>query len=262
MTTSSSTFSLESTRIGDLDIPIMKGGTGPSLLVLHDDVGKPGWLPFYQQLAQNSTVFVPSHPGFDGADRPDWMRSIRDMALVYAWLMPELGLEGTNVVGLGFGGWLAAELASMSHDRFNKIVLVGPVGLQPSDGHILDQFLLGGDEYAKLCFHNPDLFHEHFGDDPTYEQKEIWEVNREMAARIAWKPYMFDQALHMLLPGISNQSLIIWGENDRIVPVSCPQQYQSLLPNSRFEKLSNCGHLADMEQPEQLANMINTFLAQ
>jgi pimeloyl-ACP methyl ester carboxylesterase len=83
-----------------------------------------------------------------------------------------------------------------------------------------------------------------------------------MAARIAWKPYMFDQALHMLLPGISNQSLIIWGENDRIVPISCPQRYQSLLPNSKFEKLANCGHLADMEQPEQLANMINTFLAQ
>ena len=262
MTTTSSTFTQNNVRVADLDIPFMKAGSGNPLLVLHDDVGKPGWLPFYEQLARNSTVFVPSHPGFDGVDRPEWMRSVRDMALVYSWFMREAGLDAVNVVGLGFGGWLAAELAAMSHRRFNKIVLVGAMGLKPTEGEILDQFLLAGDEYAKLCFHSPAIFHEHFGDDPSLEQKEIWEVNREMTARIAWKPYMFDQALPVLLPGINNPTLVVWGDDDKVAPISCGQRYQQLLPNARLEQIPNCGHLPDMEHPQQLASLINTFLTE
>ena len=92
-------------------IQMLKGGTGRPLLILHHDVGNAGWLPFYDELARDLTVQVPSHPGFGKSDRPEWMRTVRDMALVYLWLLADLKLDSIGVVGLGFGGWIAAETA-------------------------------------------------------------------------------------------------------------------------------------------------------
>ena len=57
-------------------VHLMKGGTGKPLLVYQDDLGSPGWLPFYEELAQEFTVYVPAHPGFGKSQRPDWMRNV------------------------------------------------------------------------------------------------------------------------------------------------------------------------------------------
>lgn len=46
-------------------VHLLTSGIGEPLLILHRDVGNPGWLPFYEQMAQHCTVYVPSHPGFD-----------------------------------------------------------------------------------------------------------------------------------------------------------------------------------------------------
>ena len=79
-------------------VHLLKGGTGEPLLILHRDVGNPGWLPFYGDLAQRFTVYVPSHPGFDKSDRPEWMRNVRDLAIVYQWLLKELQLDTLSLV--------------------------------------------------------------------------------------------------------------------------------------------------------------------
>jgi pimeloyl-ACP methyl ester carboxylesterase len=65
---------------------LWRGGTGEPLLVLHHDTGNPDWLPFHQQLAERFDVIAPSHPGYDRSARPEWMRSVRDVAIVYQWL--------------------------------------------------------------------------------------------------------------------------------------------------------------------------------
>ena len=93
-------------------IHCLQSGFGEPLLILHRDVGNPGWLPFYEMLAKKFTVYVPSHPGFDKSERPDWMRNVRDLAALYAWLLKDLKIPSLSVIGLGFGGWIAAELAT------------------------------------------------------------------------------------------------------------------------------------------------------
>jgi pimeloyl-ACP methyl ester carboxylesterase len=114
-------------------VHFLTSGTGEPVLILHRDVGNPGWLPFYEHLAQHFTVYVPSHPGFDQSDRPDWMRKVRDMAMVYQWLLKDMKLNSLSVVGLGFGGWIAAEMASMDHHQLKKLVLVSAMGMQTSE---------------------------------------------------------------------------------------------------------------------------------
>ena len=261
MSISTQGFSEEVVEVGFGKVHLMKGGAGKPLLIFQDDLGSPGWLPFYGELAKIFTVYVPAHPGFGKSERPWWMRSVRDLSVTHKWLLKVLGLESLPVVGMGFGGWVAAEMATSCQHTFDRIVLVGAVGVQPLEGQIVDQFLLSGEEYAKLCFHNPAKFEELYGSETTADQREAWEVNREMAIRVAWSPYMFDQALPHLLGSVDTPTLVIQGKDDKIVPASCGRRYADLLPNARLEVLDECGHCADVEKPEELASLITGFIS-
>src|ERR1700751_778901 len=93
---------------------LARAGSGKPVLVLHHDIGTPDRLPFYDALATKYDVLVPHHPGYSRSERPDWMGSVRDIAAVYRGLLSELGVEQGALIGLGFGGWIAAEMASMA----------------------------------------------------------------------------------------------------------------------------------------------------
>ena len=259
MSTTATNFTEEFVQVDFGKIHLMKGGTGSPLVLFQDDLGSPGWLPFYEELARKFTVYVPSHPGFGKSERPDWMRSARDLALGQLWFMKTIGLESASVVGIGFGGWVTAEMATMCHHLFDSIVLVGAVGVQPTEGEILDQCLLSGEEYARLCFHDSAKFDALYCAETTVDQREAWELNREMVIRLAWKPYMFDQALPHLLGSIDTPTLVVSAEYDKVVPASCGRRYADLLPNARSEVLDGCGHCADVEKPVELAALISGF---
>ncbi len=242
------------------NVHLLKAGHGDPVLVLHHDVGNPGWLPFYDALASHFSVYVPSHPGFGKSDRLDWMRTVRDMAAAYQWILEKLGIERVSVVGLGFGGWIAAEMSTMCPHRFRKMVLVGAMGLQPREGEILDQFLISTIDYVEAGFHDPKTFTELYGEEPSGDQLELWEINREMTTRIAWKPYMYSQELPFLLPSVATPALIVWGRDDKIVPLECGEMYRSLLPNAKLKVLERCGHFAEVEQAQELAQLTMDFL--
>ena len=85
---------------------VATAGRGAPVLVLHHDVGSPERLPFYDALAREFTVLVPSHPGYDKSERPAWLHNVRDVAAVYQWLLAARDLTDVSLVGLGFGGWI------------------------------------------------------------------------------------------------------------------------------------------------------------
>jgi pimeloyl-ACP methyl ester carboxylesterase len=242
-------------------VHLLQGGTGEPLLILHRDIGNPGWLPFYEQMAQRFTVYVPSHPGFDKSERPEWMRNVRDMAAVYAWLLKDLKLDSLHAIGLGFGGWIAAELATMNHHLFKKLVLVSALGIQPTRGEILDQFLLYTTDYIKAGFADPGKMDQLYGAEPDVDQLVTWEINREMTTRIAWKPYMFNKALPVLLRGVETSTLIVWGKEDKIAPVNCGERYMQALPHAQFVVLNHCSHFVEIEKADELAKLVNEFLS-
>ena len=249
-------------------VHLMRRGRGDPLLILHDDIGTPGWIPFYEELADRFTVYVPSNPGYGKSELPDrslrpvWMRDVREVATVHGWLLEVLGLESLAVIGIGLGGWVAAEIAVMCHHRFRRIVLVGPIGIQPTEGEIVDQFLLTGQEYVQMGFHDQAKFEEVYGLEPDMEQQEQWEINREMTARIAWKPYMFDKALPFLLSGVKTPTLVVWGAEDKIALRSCAERYADALPNARLEVIQGAGHTLDIEKPKELAALVNNFVTE
>ena len=99
--------------VGGCRIRLMRGGTGHPLFVLHGATGA-SWLPFMQKLAEHFEVIAPEHPGFGESDTPDWLDTIYDLAYFHLDLLQQLKLDNVNLVGLSFGGWVAAELAVRS----------------------------------------------------------------------------------------------------------------------------------------------------
>jgi pimeloyl-ACP methyl ester carboxylesterase len=241
---------------------LARAGRGRPLLVLHHETGTLDRLPFYDALAAHHDVLVPHHPGYSKSQRPEWMRSVRDIAVIYRGLLADLGLRDAALVGLGFGGWIAAEMASMAPADLSRLVLVGAMGIKPPQGDILDLAVTGYVDYARAGFHDQKAFDRVYGAEPSVDQLEMWDICREMSFRIAWKPYMYSQTLPHLLGAVRAPALVAWGDDDKVVPSSTAAAYVKALPNARLEIVKTAGHCVDMEQPEALAKLVTRFIAQ
>jgi pimeloyl-ACP methyl ester carboxylesterase len=191
------------------------------------------------------------------------MEGIDDLARFYLWFIDTARLGRPHVLGHSSGGWTAAEMAAMSPGSIDRLVLVAPVGLKPEVGEILDVFYYTPLQVRELTVHDPKTipeWDELFVRPPTPAEQEIALRNREMTARLTWKPYMHNPRLAHFLPRVGNPTLIVWGREDRIVPVVCGEQYRKLLPNATLSVLERCGHLPPIEQPDAFARLVIDFL--
>lgn len=239
---------------------VSRAGSGPAVLVLHHDIGTVDRLPFYDALAEKFDVVIPHHPGWGKSERPAWLRHPRDIAAIHSWLLAELGVANVSLVGLGFGGWIAAEMASQSPTTYRRLVLVGAMGIKPPEGDIADQAIVSYIDYPKAGFHDEAAFARVYGDITT-DQLEAWDISREMCFRTAWKPYMYSQTLPHLLGGVRTPALVIWGDDDRIVPLSAGHAYARALRDATLTTIPGCGHSAEMEKPEIVAKLASDFIA-
>lgn len=244
---------------------LSRAGKGKPVLVLHHETGTLDRLPFYDALAAKYDTIVPHHPGYSRSAQPDWMRSVRDIAVAYRGLLASLKVKEAALVGLGFGGWIAAEMAGMAPADLSKLVLVGAMGVKPprdekGGGDILDLAITGYVDYARAGFHDQKAFDRVYGAEPSSDQLEMWDICREMSFRIAWKPYMYSQTLPHLLGAVKAPSLVVWGDDDKVVPLSAGKRYVEALPNAKLEVVKGCGHCVDMEQPDALAKLVTNFI--
>jgi pimeloyl-ACP methyl ester carboxylesterase len=178
---------------------------------------------------------------------------------VYQGLIAERGLTDVTLVGLGFGGWIAAEMATMAPRALKKLVLVGAMGVKPERGFIADQALVSYIDYVRLGFSDQAVFDRIYGRETPTPTLEQWDLNREMTFRIAWKPYMYNPTLPHLLGTVATPTLVVWGREDEVVPRECGERYVKALRNAKLEIVEGAGHFVDMEKPEQLARLIGGF---
>ena len=250
-----STYDLSGTKLH-----LSRAGKGKPVLVLHHETGTLDRLPFYDALAAKYDVLVPHHPGYSRSQRPDWMRSVRDIAVTYRGMLASLKIKDAALVGLGFGGWIAAEMAGMAPADLSKLVLVGAMGIKPPAGDILDSAITGYIDYVRAGFHDQKAFDKVYGAEPSGDQLEMWDICREMSFRIAWKPYMYSQTLPYLLGAVKAPALVVWGDDDKVVPLSAAKRYVEALSKAKLEIVKGCGHCVDMEQPEALARLVTNFI--
>jgi pimeloyl-ACP methyl ester carboxylesterase len=241
-------------------LQVRRAGKGAPLVVLHHDFGMPAKSAFLDGLAAKYDVIVPNHPGWGSSQRPEWMRSVRDIAAMYRMLLLGLGVEKASLAGLGFGGWIAAEMLTYASNDIGSVVLVGSMGVKPSEGYILDQAIVSYIDYARAAFHDDKAFATVYGAEPSTDQLEAWDIAREMCFRIAWKPYMYSQTLPHLLKSVKTPALLVWGSEDKIVPMSAAQGFKAALPNAKLEIVKSCGHAVALEKPAELLKIVNSFI--
>jgi pimeloyl-ACP methyl ester carboxylesterase len=249
--------------VGGVDVHTWVGGEGAPVLVLHGAGGNRGFTRAMRELAGRYTVWAPTHPGFGRSGEAEWMQGIDDLARFHLWFIEAAGLGRPHVIGHSIGGWAAAEMATMSPRSIDRLVLVAPAGLKPDEGEILDIFFHSPAQLRELTVHEPATipeWDELFGRAPTPQELVVAERNREMTARLTWKPYMHNPRLGRFLARVTNPTLIVWGREDRIIPVECAEQYRRALGHAKVAVLERCGHLPPVEQPDAFARLVLDFL--
>jgi pimeloyl-ACP methyl ester carboxylesterase len=251
--------------VGADQLLVVKGGSGKPLVVLHEELGYPGWQKWNEALGQKRTLITPLYPGFGKTPRADWIINIRDLASFIARFVREQNLAPIDVIGFSLGGWIAAEMAANDPAIFSKIVLVAPAGIRPPDGDIMDMFTVPALIYLRqsvLDYSRTPDFAALYDGGLSPEQYEAFEDARAETARLAWQPYMYNPSLPHLLDGtVKAPTLIVWGKDDRTVPASAAGVYNRSIKGSRLLALDRCGHRPEVEKPEQFIKEVQNFLA-
>lgn len=249
----SSTSTQRDVTVGSRRLAADEAGTGEALVVLHHSTG-PMWTPYLDRLAESRRVLAVHLPGFGRSERPTAARSPAHLATLTLQQLDQLVPDPVDVIGLGLGGWVAAEMTAMNQRRIRSLTLVGAAGLKPADGFIHDPMMTSFEDYIRVGFKDQARFEAIFGAVPADEVVEVWDFSREMTARVTWKPWMWSLTLPQLLEGVRVPGQVIWGDDDRVVPASCGRHYAELL-GIPFRQVADAGHIVDLEQPDALANL-------
>lgn len=233
--------------------------TAPALLYLHGTSLGNLWLDYHNLLARDFHVFAPDTPGFGLTERPDWMRDMSDYVLYFRDLLDTLGIAEAHVVGHSLGGWMAAELAVWYPERVSKLVLSNAAGIRVKGSPIADLFAMNPQELVMACFDNLAAAMPLMPTEMNNAYLIQMYKERTTLASLAWNPH-FDPKLARRLASVHCPTLVIWGENDRLIPVVYGTTFHSLISDSQFVRLAGTGHMPMFELPEEWAQHIGNFL--
>lgn len=238
---------------------LRRGGSGAPLLFLHGANGAPAILPFMEKLAQRFDVLVPEHPGFGLSDEPEWLDDIHDLAYFYLDFLQRLGLENVTLVGNSLGGWIAMEIAVRNSARIKSLVLVSPAGFRAPGVQPADTFLMSQEDLARQLFHDQNIAQARLAEPVTPESIDLSLKNRHAAARLAWEPRFHDPHLAKWLHRIEVPVQIVWGEEDRILPLAFADELKRLLPKAQLHVIRDAGHLPHVEKAEEFCDLVIGF---
>jgi pimeloyl-ACP methyl ester carboxylesterase len=253
--------SAERMIVNGIELEALRRGQGSPVVLLHgmDTVNPNG--PFLDLLARHLEVIAPSAPGFGNSPRPQDFDTIYDLVHLYLALLDQLPYEKVTLLGLSFGGWLAAEVAVASCHRIANLVLVDPVGIKiggREERDILDVFNVNPTEVRRRSWADPANGPNYDG--MTDEELVIHARNWEALCLYAWHPYMYNPQLKQWLGRISVPTLLLWGDHDGVVTPDYGRAYAKLIPGAAFQLIENAGHHPEAEQPEQFVRAVTGFL--
>lgn len=251
-------YRVQAGRLGPVRVEVTEHGAGRPFLLLHGGAGPQSVAGFAEQLAAaGSRVIVPVHPGFGGTARPEYLHSMRGLALTYTRLLDELDLTDVTVIGNSVGGWIAAEMAIHATGRMSAVVLVDAGGLQVDAHPAADFFSLTPDQVTDLAYYQPEKF--------RVDVAALPDGARAAAAanRAALQAYtvrgMTDPALLGQLGSVRIPALVVWGAADRIYPPEHGKAFAAAIPGARLVVLGEAGHLPQLEAPSALLAAVLDF---
>ncbi len=265
------------------------GKQGSSVVFIHG-IGSSmeDWLQNIHPLAEKHRVYAVDIPGHGYTDKPNVLYSIEYYADFINDFITFQNLDTVTLVGNSLGGGIALQFAHQFPQKINKIVLVSSAGfgknvsfifrligvpiigpllirssrkdrvirdrlvkflsalvynIETVNSNMLELLLEARTQIAKL----PDI------------HKAMLAVMRRYSTIFGLKSRFVKHGME-ILSSITSPVLIVWGENDPVFPVSNAYTGREKLLNAQLHVLKNCGHMAQIEYPDQFNDMVNNFL--
>lgn len=229
-----------------------------SLLYLFGMAGHPAPSPVLDALGGHGwDVVVPDLPGFNGRSGfvpPDdylgWLTVVWDA-------LDATGALPCPVVGASVGGMLAADLAALRPEAVTRLALLAPFGIVDGDHPGLDVYGLPAAERMAHLFAKgvPDAFAERFktlGPDEAPVARYLCDV---AAASLLWP--LGDRGLRTRVHRIGCPTLIMWGDQDEVLPVGTAAAWQHV---SSVDIVAGAGHLLEWDAPDDVGRRLAGFL--
>jgi pimeloyl-ACP methyl ester carboxylesterase len=262
---------------GEPEVP----GSRPVLLLVHGMAGSSaGWKAVLPRLGERYHVIAPDLPGHGESAKPRSDYSLGAYANTLRDLMIAVGVPSATVVGHSLGGGVVMQLAYQHPQRCQRLVLVSSGGLGPEVSWLLRAFTLPGTEYLM-----PVLFPGFVRDAGNAVSQTIARFGIRWAkAEQEWRAYAsltdpqnrhsFVRTLRAVIDPSGQAvsahdrlylarhlpTMIIWGRDDTIIPVSHAEAAHEAVPGSRLEILDGVGHFAPAEVPDQVTDLLIDFV--
>ena len=236
-----------------------RSGKGAPLVFLHGAGGVSTVLPFMERLAERFDVLIPDHPGYGRSDEPAWLENIHDVAYFYLDFLERLGLQKVVLAGASMGGWMALEVAVRNTSRLRCLVLNAPAGVAAPGVEPIDNFLLSPEEAVRALVFDQRIADKKLAQPMPPEALDIALKNRHTTARLAWEPRLHDPHLAKWLHRVDVPVCLVWGAEDRVLPVGLGRELKRLLRSAELRVLEGCGHLPHEEKVDEYCDIVFRF---
>lgn len=244
---------------------VLVGGEGPPLLYLHG-AGGLVWGDFQDFLARDHTVYAPDHPGtsMDNPEGIDAVDDLRDLVMYYEELLEQLDVEPSVIVGHSFGGWIAAEFAATVRPVLDGLVLIAPLGLWHPERPVASYLTAAPEDLRGLTYFDPEgpvaMAAQSLPEDETARQDEIIRARWALACTGKFTWPIPERGLRKRLHRIRTRTLLIWGSQDRIVPMGYADDFAEALESAEVAIVDRAGHVPQLERPVETQRVISEFL--
>ena len=218
-------------------------------------------IPFFHE---HFRTIVPDIIGFGHSDKPTVEYNIPYFVRFLKDFLNRVGVKSACIAGSSFGGLVAAEFAVNDSNMINKLILVSPAGTMKTSTKTLEEYILASlyptHDNVWRAFNNMAF------DPRTVTEETILEFIDRMKLPNAKYAFMSTMLairnttdLASRLSKVKSPTIIIWGQNDEMIPVKYSEDYRNI-PNSNVKVIPRCGHTPFTEKPELFSKIAIDFL--
>jgi len=233
------------------------GGGGENFLILHGWNGSSdSWRKIIEILGIKYKVICPDFPGFGKTETPKIPWSLNDFVEWLKEFTEKLNLKEFFLLGHSFGGRVAIRFSISHPEKVKKLILVSSAGIRQEWG-LKEKIIFQISKIGNAIFSKNPFFR--FKDGARNFFYRIARIKDYSKAKGMMKETMKKIVEEDLLPELSkiqNETLIIWGEKDKIVPLKYAFLFKEKIKNSKLEILPKIGHSPHLEDPEKLAEVL------
>lgn len=253
--------------VDDSSIRYLDAGSGSAVLLLHGLGGYADkWRRVIDKLSNSHRVIAPDMIGYGLSDKPVADYTPRFFVEFLERFIDATGLERPHIVGASLGGQVAAMFAAIHQECVSRLVLVSPAGLMKISTPALDAYVMAALYPRPGSVGHALRLMEGSGRDPSWTLISSFMDNmRRPNAKMAFMSSLlcFKNAgdLTPYLNSIEAPTMLLWGYDDPIIPISYAAQFAAAIPDCRFVGLEDCGHTPYVQYPERFAGLVAGFLS-